>query len=135
MNDNEGAAGAEAQHGDQHAIEHDVDARLNEDTGTFDLQTGSDSGTAGLPAKEDVPQETLEEIEEERSNRLDEANSPENAAVDNSNRTFDGGSGRFTDDPDYDPNDRPFAAPDEDAPPVEQAAEAVEEGDQEQTRE
>lgn len=104
------------------AIEHDVDARLEDDNGTFDIHSEG-SGTAGLPPEEEVPQETLDQLEKEREERLSDENRPDGASIDNSQRTFDEGSGRFTDDPDYDPDDRPFADDDSGAPPPEEAAE------------
>lgn len=79
-------------------------------------QTSTHSGDAGLPDAHEVPPETIEQIEAERAERLDPANRPEDAEIDNTVRTFDPGSGRFTDDPDYDPEDRPFAEDGSEAP-------------------
>lgn len=72
-----------------------------------------ESGTAGLPDADDVPAETLEQIEQERSERLDPDNRPDGAEVDNTDRTFDSEAGMFTDNPDYDEDDRPFASAEE----------------------
>ena len=72
-------------------------------------QTATQSGDAGLPDPDDVPPETIEELEAEREERLDPENRPDNAEIDNTDRTFDSGSGRFTDDPDHDPEDQPYA--------------------------
>ena len=77
----------------------------------------SGSGTAGLPAPDEVPPETLESIERERAERLDPANRPDGVQVDNTGRTFDSGAGKYTDDPDYDDSDRPFVTEDGTAPP------------------
>lgn len=71
----------------------------------------------GLPDKDEVPGQELEELERQRAERLDPANRPPNSEVDNTHRTFDPGSGMFTDNPDYDPNHRPFAKPGETPPP------------------
>ena len=60
----------------------------------------SESGTA------DLPEETIEEIERERAERLDPDNRPEDTEVDNTERTFDSGAGKFTDSDDYD-DERP----------------------------
>lgn len=58
----------------------------------------------------DVSAEEREQIEAERRHRLDPANRPDNAEVDNTDRDFDVVHGRFTDseppeqgDPEYDP--------------------------------
>lgn len=76
----------------------------------------SESGSAGLPDPDDVPQDEIDDIESEREERLDPENRPDNVEVDNTPRTFDPGSGMFTDNPDYDPQDRPFAGEDDEAP-------------------
>ena len=62
----------------------------------------------GIERDPDVPQETVEQIERDRAERLDPANRPEDTEVDNTGRTFDSGAGKFTDSEDYDENDRPF---------------------------
>ena len=102
------------------------DERLDDvgNKGTFDLEGSEDgeereSGTAGLPDEEDVPEETLKEIDEERESRLDPDNRPDNVEVDNTPRTFDSGAGMFTDNPDYDKDNRPYAGPDDSGPPEE----------------
>jgi hypothetical protein len=92
------------------------DDRLDsEDRGTYDLEKDGipeeerESGTAGLPEKENVPEETIESIESERQERLDPDNRPEGAEVDNSQRTFDADAGMFTDSEDYSEDDKPYA--------------------------
>ncbi|MCW2835482.1 MAG: hypothetical protein JWN68_3435 [Nocardioides sp.] len=62
-----------------------------------------------MPDPDDVPQETIERLDAEREERLDPDNRSENVEVDNTDRTFDPDAGRFTDDPDHDPEDQPFA--------------------------
>ena len=47
--------------------------------------------------QEDVPEDKQQAIEKEREERLAADNRPENAEVDNSDRTFDVKSGQFTD--------------------------------------
>lgn len=53
----------------------------------------------------DVTDETNEQI---RQQRLDPANRPDGAEIDNTQRTFDPAAGRFTDDPAYSEDDRPY---------------------------
>jgi hypothetical protein len=99
-------------------IERDPDKRIDSDRGTFDIEnqgaTGAEreSGTAGLPRQDDVPRETIEEIERDRSERLDPAHRPDQAEVDNTGRTFDSEAGMFTDSEGYDEAERRFPAED-----------------------
>jgi len=103
---------------DEH-VERDPDQRVGSNRGTYDLRSDGvpsedrQSGTAGLPSEEDVPPETVETIQRERAERLDPANRPETAEVDNTHRTFDAEVGTFTDDPGYDAADRQYAADDQ----------------------
>ena len=53
--------------------------------------------THGLPSPDEVSQEELDEIEAERKRRLDPANRPEMAEVDNTDREFDLERGEFVD--------------------------------------
>lgn len=46
---------------------------------------------------EDVPEDKAEAIEDERRQRLDPDNRPDDAEIDNSQRDFDVASGQFTD--------------------------------------
>jgi hypothetical protein len=59
-------------------------------------KTESDTDGPGLDS--DVSEEDKKKIEEERKERLDADNRPDNAEIDNSDRTFDATSGQFTDD-------------------------------------
>ncbi|HWM73182.1 MAG TPA: hypothetical protein VNQ53_05550 [Nocardioides sp.] len=103
--------------------ERDPDKRIDSDRGTFDIQSDGqsaderESGTAGLPTEDDVPQETVEEIERERAERLDPDNRPEDTEVDNTDRTFDSGAGMFTDNENYDEAERPYVTEDGTEPP------------------
>jgi hypothetical protein len=57
------------------------------------------------------PDDEVEQIEAERRDRLDPANRPENAEVDNTHREFDSEAGMFTDQPGYDElsdEDKPY---------------------------
>ena len=92
------------------------DERLDsEDRGTYDLENDGvpqeerESGTAGLPGKDDVPQETIESIEAERQERLSSENRPDGAEVDNTHRDFDADAGKFTDSDGYDEDEKPYA--------------------------
>lgn len=51
----------------------------------------------GLPSREEMSQEEIDEIEAERSRRLDPENRPEMAEVDNTDREFDLERGEFVD--------------------------------------
>jgi hypothetical protein len=92
------------------------DERLDaEDRGTYDLKNDGvpeeerESGTAGLPDKDNVPEETIESIESERQERLSAENRPDGAEVDNTQRTFDADAGTFTDSDRYREDDKPYA--------------------------
>jgi hypothetical protein len=104
--------------------ERDPDKRIDTDQGTFDIEhdgvSGDDrqSGTAGLPTEDDVPPETMEAIEKEREERLDPENRPDGAEIDNTERAFDSGAGKFTDDEDYNSSERPFVTEEGVAPPA-----------------
>jgi len=114
------------EHQSEQQSEHNPspDERLEEvgtNRGTYDLpepgEGQRESGTAGLPDEDDVPEETLEDIQGDRKERLDPDNRPDGAEIDNTPRTFDSGAGMFTDNPDYDPDDRPYAGPGDSGPP------------------
>ena len=51
---------------------------------------------------DDLSDEEKESMEKEREERLDPDNRPDNAEIDNTDRTFDATSGQFTDDEDDD---------------------------------
>jgi hypothetical protein len=92
------------------------DERLDSDNrGTYDLEADGipqderESGTAGLPSRENVPDETVEAIEAERAQRLDSDNRPDGAEVVNTHRTFDADAGKFTDSEGYREDDKPYA--------------------------
>jgi len=55
----------------------------------------------------EIPEERVEEIERTRESRLDPDHRPENAEVDNSERTFDSERGHFTDSEEYDESEPP----------------------------
>lgn len=64
------------------------------------MDEGETGGTADPSAKfreMEIPPEQVEEIEKERAERLDPANRPAGAEVDNTQRTFDPERGDFVD--------------------------------------
>src|SRR3954449_2492558 len=61
----------------------------------------------GIDPDKEPDDQTKKEIEEERQRRLDPANRPDAAEVDNTDRTFDTARGKFTDAEDYDENEPP----------------------------
>ncbi len=64
----------------------------------------------GIDTTSEPDEETKQEIEEERAERLDPDNRPEAAEVDNTQRDFDVEKGMFTDSDDYDESDeKPYA--------------------------
>jgi hypothetical protein len=66
----------------------------------------------GIEPGKEPDEDTKKDIEETRAERLDPDNRPENAEVDNTERTFDVERGMYTDSEDYDENEpAPFADP------------------------
>jgi len=67
-----------------------------------------------MSSDQQLPQPEIEEIEQARERRLDPENRPENAEVDNSDRTFDTQRGHFTDAEEYDDSEPPqFSDPED----------------------
>ncbi|MGH3414281.1 MAG: hypothetical protein ACRDPH_14500 [Marmoricola sp.] len=64
--------------------------------------------SSGLPDKDGISEEHVDDIDQDRSHRLDPENRPENTEVDNTGRTFDPEVGEFTDEQDYDPDEKRF---------------------------
>ena len=69
--------------------------------------------SAGLPDADEVSDQTKEELEQERQERLNPDNRPDSVEVDNTDREFDPEAGHFTDHPEYAEADRPFSAEDQ----------------------
>jgi hypothetical protein len=68
----------------------------------------------GIDPYQEPDEETKRQIEEDRKERLDPANRPEGAEVDNTERTFDTARGQFTDADDYDDSEPPpFSDPED----------------------
>ena len=61
----------------------------------------------GIDPFAEPDEETKRQIEEDRKERLDPANRPDGAEVDNTDRTFDQTRGQFTDAEDYDDSEPP----------------------------
>ena len=56
----------------------------------------------GIDPQAEPDEDTKKDMEEEREQRLDPDNRPDNAEVDNTQRTFDVDRGQFTDSEEYD---------------------------------
>lgn len=67
----------------------------------------------GIDVDAEPDEETKKEMEEERAERLDPDNRPDGAEVDNTQKDFDVEAGMFTDNDDYDENDKPYAEGDD----------------------
>ncbi|WP_435746629.1 hypothetical protein [Nocardioides sp. SYSU DS0663] len=61
----------------------------------------------------DRPEESIEQVEAERQERLDPANRPDDVEVDNTGRDFDVEKGMFTDSEEYDAAPRRYLPPEE----------------------
>jgi hypothetical protein len=90
----------------------------NEDGSILDdggVDTDERAGRSlGIDPKSEPDEDTKKEIEKEREERLDPDNRPDDAEVDNSQRTFDVDRGQFTDSDDYDGDEPPpFADPED----------------------
>lgn len=68
---------------------------------------------AGLPDADDLSEEEVAKLDQEREERLADENRPDGAETDNSERTFDPEAGMFTDNPEHSEADRPFTEGDE----------------------
>jgi hypothetical protein len=72
------------------------------------IDTDSRAGRSlGIDPNQEPDEATKEEIAAERERRLDPANRPDGAEVDNTDRTFDQERGQFTDSEDYDGSEPP----------------------------
>jgi len=68
----------------------------------------------GIEPNKEPDEDTKQEMEEVRKERLDPDNRPEGAEVDNTDRTFDVDRGQFTDSEDYDESAPPeFSDPED----------------------
>jgi hypothetical protein len=88
--------------------EHAADGPPEE--GDEEPQTDQDSYEAGGTKQPGADPEDEEQIEEEREQRLDPDNRPDNAEVDNTDREFDPEKGMFTDAEGYDEAEAKFPA-------------------------
>jgi hypothetical protein len=68
----------------------------------------------GIEPDKEPDEETKQQIEKERAERLDPENRPDGAEVDNTERTFDHDRGMFTDAEDYDESEPPAYSDPED---------------------
>jgi hypothetical protein len=68
----------------------------------------------GIEPDKEPDEQTKQEMAEERERRLDPDNRPDNAEVNNSDRTFDHERGQFTDSEEYDDSEPPpFSDPED----------------------
>jgi hypothetical protein len=80
------------------------------ETSTEETTDSEESAGRGKPAPlGEVSEDEREQIEQERSERLDPDNRPDNAEVDNTERDFDTEHGEFTD-ADHDEQLGPFSS-------------------------
>lgn len=87
---------------------HDDGGSILEDGGVDAEERAGRS--QGIDTTSEPDEETKQEIEEERAERLDPDNRPEAAEVDNTQRDFDVEKGMFTDSDDYEESDeKPYA--------------------------
>jgi hypothetical protein len=98
---------------------NDTDQRTSDEGGSILDDGGIDTDeragrSLGIEPEAKPDEETEKEIEEEREQRLDPDNRPENAEVDNTPREFDVERGQFTDSEDYDESEpAPFSDPED----------------------
>jgi len=97
------------------ARDEDEDQRSEEtqdspDSGDNDESNDSDDSEEGGTRQPGADPEDKEEIEEERQERLDPENRPDNVEVDNTDRDFDAEKGMFTDSEGYDEAEEKFPA-------------------------
>ena len=90
--------------------EHETSSILDDGGVDTDARAGRSLGI-DLSAPPDGM--TEEEIEAERQQRLDPENRPENAEVDNTQRTFDHERGQFTDSETFDQAEPRFSDPED----------------------
>ncbi|HET7683147.1 MAG TPA: hypothetical protein VFK34_05735 [Marmoricola sp.] len=72
-------------------------SHLADDDRYAEQEEGHGTGDTTAPFRERPDDETIEEIEAERRQRLDPANRPPNAEVDNTHRHFNPETGHFDD--------------------------------------
>ena len=80
------------------------------DQGGTDDSEGSEGSDDSDGSEDEVSDEDVTEIEEERQERLDPDNRPDNAEVDNTNRDFDAETGTFTDTEEHEEAEPKFVA-------------------------
>lgn len=100
---------SESDFQEQHSDE--VEAELHADD--VDEEATADRSPGALPDPEDLGEEELEEIEQEREERLAPDNRPDGAEIDNTQRDFDTEVGMFTDRDDYEEGEKLYSSEDE----------------------
>ena len=82
--------------------------RTTDDSG-IEISLDDAGGRELRDPEERPPDDEVEEIEAERTRRLDADNRPDHAEVDNTHREFDPAVGTFTDSEEYDAHDQRYA--------------------------
>jgi hypothetical protein len=84
--------------------QHESEHATTDDSGQLSIDIEDAGGRELRDVDEKPPDDEVKEIEEERERRLDPENRPDDAQVDNTERTFDSDTGFFTDSEEYDEN-------------------------------
>jgi hypothetical protein len=82
--------------------EHESEHATTDESGALKIDIEDAGGRELRDVDEKPPEDEVREIEEERERRLDPDNRPDDAEVDNTERTFDSDTGLFTDSEEYD---------------------------------
>jgi hypothetical protein len=94
--------------------QHESEHATSDDSGKLKVDIEDAGGRQLRDVGEKPPDDEVREIEDERERRLDPDNRPDDAEVDNTERTFDSDTGRFTDSEAYDESaPAPYADSDE----------------------
>ena len=98
----------------EQAAEPESDHATRTEDGGIEIDIDDAGGRELRDPGEEPPEDEVAEIEEERKRRLDDANRPDNAEVDNTHRDFDPARGMFTDNDAFDAAEEQYA-PEEEA--------------------
>jgi hypothetical protein len=92
----------------EQAAEPESDHATRTDDGGIEIDIDDAGGRELRDPGEKPPEDEVREIEEERERRLDDANRPDTAEVDNTHRDFDPARGMFTDHEEFDAADERY---------------------------
>ena len=104
----EPASEPRSEPGEQKSFERDDAPSPATEDDTEPEGSGDGEYQAGSTRQPGADPEDAEEIEQERQERLDPENRPDNAEVDNTDRDFDATKGKFTDAEDYQETEAKF---------------------------